>query len=148
MTNSQKMTKDRYISATARNVFSRMRKLLFHAMLATLGVSSLVIGVQKAGLAASSNVIFQPDSEFSTLSGESLRGIDNRNSAKDNLATLPETEPPTEREPIVLGRETEVSLVQVPESLLDLINRVDFNTGGSSLDSDQLVKIRYRMDLS
>lgn len=148
MLNSQKMTKDRYVSATARTVLSRMRKFLFHAMLATLGVSSLVTGVQKAGLAANSNVIFQPDSDFSTLSGESLRGIDNRNSAKDYLATFPETEPTTEREPIVLGRETEVSVVQVPESILDLINRVDFNTGGSSLDSDQLVKIRYRMDLS
>ena len=148
MTNSQKMTKDRYVSATGRNVLSRMRKLLFHAMLATLGVSSLVTGVQKAGLAANSNVIFQQDGDFSTLSGESLRGIDNRNSAKDYLATFPETEPTTEREPIVLGRETGVSVVQVPESILDLINRVDFNTGGSSLDSDQLVKIRYRMDLS
>lgn len=148
MTNNQKMTKDRYVSATARTVLSRMKKLLFHAMVATLGVSSLVTGVQKAGLAANSNVIFQPDGDFNTLSGESLRGIDNRNSAKDYLATFPETKPPTEREPIVLGRETEVSVVQVPEGILDLINRVDFNTGGSSLDSDQLVKIRYRMDLS
>jgi len=148
MTNSQKMTKDRYVSASARNVFSRMRKLMFHAMLATLGVSSLVTGVQKPGLAANSNVIFQSNGDFSTLSGESLRGIDNRNSAKDYLATFPDTRPQPEQEPIVLGRETEVSLVQVPASLLNLINRVDFNTGGSSLDSDQLVKIRYRMNLS
>jgi hypothetical protein len=121
---------------------------MFHAMLATLGVSSLVTGVQKPGLAANSNVIFQSNGDFSTLSGESLRGIDNRNSAKDYLATFPDTRPQPEQEPIVLGRETEVSLVQVPASLLDLINRVDFNTGGSSLDSDQLVKIRYRMNLS
>ncbi|HEY9600927.1 MAG TPA: hypothetical protein V6C85_04900 [Allocoleopsis sp.] len=148
MTNHQNMTKDRYASATVRTVFSRMRKLVFHAMLATLGVSSLVTGVQKAGLAANSNAIVQPDSDFSTLSGESLRGIVNRDSSKDYLAIVSETKPPTEREPIRLGHETEVSVVQVPATLLDLINRVDFNTGGSSLDSDQLVKIRYRMDLS
>jgi hypothetical protein len=146
MTKSQKMTNDRYVSSTVREVFSRMRKFLFRAMLATVGVGGLVTGLPEGVLAANSNVIFQPESDWGTLSGESLRGIENRNNVNDYIFS--ETKPPAEREPIVLNRETEVSVVQVPETLLDLINRVDVNTGGSSLDSDELVKIRYRMDLS
>jgi hypothetical protein len=144
MTFCPQITNDRCVESGASKVFSRMRKLLFRTILATLGVGGLVTGLPSAVLSANPTVLSQPESNFSTLSGESLRGIENRNNSKDYLTS--ETKPRTERKPILLSRNTKAPAVQIPPLILDVIKRVEVNTGGSSLDSDQVVKVRYRMD--
>lgn len=146
MTFCQKMPNDRCVESGGFKVLSHMRKLLFRGILATLGVGSLLTGLQSATLAANLTVLSESESAISTLSGESLRGIENRNNPKDNLTIFSETTPLAEREPILLGRNTQKSIVEVPTVILDLIKRVEVSTGGSSLDSDQRLKVRYRMD--
>lgn len=148
MTCCQKMINNRRVESGASNVLSRMRKLLFRAILATLGVGSLVTGLQEAVYGANLTVISQPESGLSTLSDESLLGLENRSYAKDYSTIFSETKPLTEWKPILLSQKTETAIVQVPTVLLDLIKSVEVNTGGSSLDSDELVNVRYRMDLS
>lgn len=142
----QKIPNDRYVESGAFQVLSRMRKFLFRGILATLGVGGLVTGLQSTVLAANLTVLSQSEAGISTLSGESLRGIENRNNSKDYSTISSEPKPITERKPIILSRNTERPVVQIPRELLDLIERIDVNTGGSSLDCDQLVKVQYRMD--
>ena len=148
MTFCQKISDNRRIESAQRNVFSGMRTLLFHAILATLGCCSLISGIQKAAYGANLSVLSPSESGLSRLSSESLLGLENRNSSEDYSTIFSETKPLTEWQPILLNQNTEVPLIQVPTVVLDLINSVEVNTGASSLDSDELVKVRYRMDLS
>lgn len=147
MTVCQKFPNDKRVESRGCKIFSQMRKLLLRAILATLGASSLVTGLQSTALAANLTVLSQLESGINTLSSESLRGVENRTNPKDYLKVLSETKPLNKREPILLSRDTEPSIVQIPTELLDLIKRVEINTGGSSLDSDEAFKARYRMDL-
>jgi hypothetical protein len=124
-----------------------MRKLLFRGILATLGVGSLVSGLPSTVLAANSTVLSQPESNFGTLSAESLRGLENRNNPKDYSTIFSETQPLTEKNSILLTHNPEATVVPIPAELLDLIKKVEVSTGGSSLDSEQVVNVRYRMDL-
>lgn len=139
-------TKDKHADSGAFQVLSYMRKLLFRGILATLGVGGLVTGLQSTVLAVNLTVLSQSQTGISTLSGESLRGIENRNNSKDYSAISAEPKPITEREPIILSRNTEKPVVQIPSELLELIERIEVDTGGSSLDCDQLVKVKYHMD--
>jgi hypothetical protein len=148
MTFCQKISDNRRIESAQRNVFSGMRTLLFHAILATLGCCSLISGIQKAAYGANLSVLSPSESGLSRLSSDSLLGLENRNSSEDYSTIFSETKPLTEWQPIFLNQNTEVPLIQVPTVVLDLINSVEVNTGASSLDSDELVKVRYRMDLS
>jgi len=144
----QKSSNDRRIESAQRNVVSGMKTLLFHAILATLGCCSLITGLQKAAYAANLTVLSPSESGLSTLSSESLLGLENRNSSEDYSTIFSETKPLREWQPIFLSQNTEVPLIQVPTVVLDLINSVEVNTGASSLDSDQLLKLRYRLNLS
>ncbi|HEY9835060.1 MAG TPA: hypothetical protein V6D26_31200 [Stenomitos sp.] len=125
-----------------------MRTLLFHALLATLGCCSLITGLPKSAYGANLTVLSPSENGLSTLSSESLLGLENRNSSEIDSTMFSEAKPLREWQPIVLSQNTEVSLIPVPTVVLDLINRVEVNTGASSLDSEQLFKVRYRMDLS
>jgi hypothetical protein len=146
MTICQKITHDRYGKSGAKQFLCRMKKFLFRGLLATLGVSSPIAGLQQAVYATNPAMLSQPESHFSTLSGESLRGIENRNNSKDYSTIFSETQPQSQRKPILLSDNTDTPVIQVPVALLDLIKKVEINTGGSSLDSEQLVKVQYRMD--
>jgi hypothetical protein len=137
-----------FIESGAFKVLSRMRKLLFRGILASLGVGSLVTGLPSTVLAANLSVLSQPQSGLNKLSSESLRGLENRNNSKDSPTIIDETKPLTDRDSILLSRHADVPVVRVPSELLDLIKKVEVNTGGSSLDSEELVKVRYRMDLT
>ncbi|MBD2127663.1 hypothetical protein NDI39_02970 [Microcoleus sp. ZQ-A2] len=148
MTFCQKISDNRRIESAQKNVFSGMKTLLFHAILATLGCCSLISGIQKAAYGANLSVLSPSESGLSRLSSDSLLGLENRNSSEDYSTIFSETKPLTEWQPIFLNQNTEVPLIQVPTVVLDLINSVEVNTGASSLDSDELVKVRYRMDLS
>ncbi len=146
MTLGLKITKDSCVEFRAVKVISRMRKLFCRGILALFGVGSLVTGISSAVYAANLTVLSQLESDFSTRSSESLIEIENRSHAKDYASIFSETKPITEWKPILLNPETQVSIVRIPTELLELINKVEVNTGGSSLDSDQLVKVRYRLD--
>jgi hypothetical protein len=148
MKSCPKVTNNRRVGCKARNVLPRMRMLLFRAILATLGVGSLVSGLQEAVYGANLTVLSQPESGLSTLSDESLLGLEHRSYAKDYSTILSDTKPATEWKPILLSHDTEAPVVQVPPILLDLMKKVEVNTGGSSLDSEELVNVRYRMNLS
>lgn len=148
MTFCQKISNHQRIESAPKNVFSGMRTLLFHALLATLGCCSLITGLPKSAYGANLTVLSPSENGLSTLSSESLLGLENRNSSEIDSTMFSEAKPLREWQPIVLSQNTEVSLIPVPTVVLDLINRVEVNTGASSLDSEQLFKVRYRMDLS
>lgn len=148
MTFYQKSNNYRRIEFAQRNVVSGMKTLLFHAILATLGCCSLITGLHKSAYAANLTILSPSESGLSTLSSESLLGLENRNSSEDYSTIFSETQPQREWQPIFLSQNTEVPLILVPTVVLDLINSVEVNTGASSLDSDQLLKLRYRMNLS
>jgi hypothetical protein len=144
----QQIINNRRVESGEENVLSCMKRLLCHAILATLGVSSLVTGLQQSAYGASLTVLSQPESGLSARSGESLRGVESRSYLNDYLSIFPETKSLTEEAPISVSHPTESPIVQVPTVILDLIKSVEVNTGGSSLNSDQLLEVRYRMDLS
>jgi hypothetical protein len=146
MTFRKSTTNDKYAESGALKVLSYMRKLLFRGILATLGVGGLVTGLQSTVLAANLTILSQSETGISTLSGESLRGIENRNNSKDYSTISSEPTSIIERKPILLSRNTERPVVQIPSEILDLIERIEVDTGGSSLDCDQLVKVQYHMD--
>ncbi len=146
MTFRQNTTNDKYADSGAFKVLYYMRKLLFRGILATLGVGGLVTGWQSTVLAANLTILSQSETGISTLSGESLRGIENRNNSKDYSTISSEPTSIIERKPILLSRNTERPVVQIPSEILDLIERIEVDTGGSSLDCDQLVKVQYHMD--
>ncbi len=146
MTFRQNTTNNKHADSGTLKVLSYMRKLLLRGILATLGVGGLVTGLQSTVLAANLNVLSQSEAGISTLSGESLRGIENRNNLKDYSTISSEPTSIIERKPILLSRNTERPVVQIPSEILDLIERIEVDTGGSSLDCDQLVKVQYHMD--
>ncbi len=148
MTFGKKIINNSGVQSGENSILSSMKKLLCHAVLAALGVSSLVTGLQQSAYGASLTVLSQPESGLSTRSHESLVGLESRSYLNDYLTLFPETKPLTEETPISLSHPTESPVVQVPTVILDLIKRVEVNTGGSSLNSDQLLEVRYRMDLS
>lgn len=129
MTFCQKISDNRRIESAQKNVFSGMKTLLFHAILATLGCCSLISGIQKAAYGANLSVLSPSESGLSRLSSDSLLGLENRNSSEDYSTIFSETKPLTEWQPIFLNQNTEVPLIQVPTVVLDLINSVEVNTG-------------------
>jgi hypothetical protein len=146
MTFRQNTTNNKHADSGTLKVLSYMRKLLLRGILATLGVGGLVTGLQSTVLAANLTILSESETAISTLSGESLRGIENRNNLKDYSTISSEPTSIIERKPILLSRNTERPVVQIPSEILDLIERIEVDTGGSSLDCDQLVKVQYHMD--
>lgn len=128
--------------------FLRIKTLIFRAILATFGIGSLVTGLPEAAYGANLTLLSPSESGLSALSNEPLIGIENRSYCKDYAKILSEAQHEIEWQPIFLNHQTEVSVIQIPSPLLDLIKTVEVSTGGSSLDSDQLVNVRYRMDLN
>jgi hypothetical protein len=127
--------------------FSRIRKVLWQGMIITLGISSFIAVLQKAAFAASSTVLSPTESGAVALPSESLRGI-NQENLKDYSNIVPEIKSIPTIKPILLSQNTKDSVIQISPQILDLIKRIDVNTGGSSLDSEELVKVRYRVDLT
>jgi hypothetical protein len=122
-----------------------MRKFWFRSLFATLGMSGLMIGLQETNLAANLSTFTESEHYLEMLSSDSLDGVESRNHSEDFSEIFTEAKPKSEWEPIALNRPVEVSIVQIPTEILDLIQKVEVATGGSSLDSDQLFKMRYRM---
>ena len=143
----QNITNNRFVETFGLKVFSGLRKILLRGMITTIGISSLMIGLEKASFAANSTVLSQSESGAIALSSESLGGIHQEN-LKDYSKIFSETNPLPPMKPIVLNQTTEKPVIYISPEILDLIKRIDVNTGGSSLDSEELVKVRYRVDLT
>lgn len=127
--------------------FWTIRKILWQGMIVTLGISSFIAVLQKATFAASSSVLSQSESGAIALSSESLGGI-NQGNSKDYSTIVSEAKSISLIKPILLSQNPKDSVIQIPPEILNLIKRIDVNTGGSSLDSEELVKVRYRVDLT
>ena len=127
--------------------FWSLRKVLWQGIIVTLGISSLIAVLPKASFAANSTVLSQTESGAIALSSESLRGI-NQENFKDYSNMVSGTKSIPTIKPILLSQNPRDSVIQISPEILDLIKRIDVNTGGSSLDSEELVKVRYRVDLT
>jgi hypothetical protein len=127
--------------------FSTIRKVVWQGMILTLGISSFIAVLQKAAFAASSTVLSQTESGAIALSSESLRGIEQED-LKDYSNIVSKTKSIPTIKPILLSQNPKGAVIQISPKILDLIKRIDVNTGGSSLDSEELVKVRYRVDLT
>jgi hypothetical protein len=147
MTVCQTSTRNRCVKS-GQKVFLRIKTLVFRVILATFGIGSLVTGLAEAAYGANLTLLSPSESGLSVLSNEPAIGIENRSYSKDYANILSEVQPQTEWQPIFLNHQTAVPVIQIPAPLLNLIKTVELSTGGSSLDSDQLVNVRYRMDLN
>lgn len=118
---------------------------MFRGILATLGVGAVITG-------SSSRVLAHPiafselETDFCTPSAKSLRDIENRNLSKDYPILISKNLPIPETEPILLRDKRKTPVVRVPAKISNLIKRVEVSTGGSSLDSEQMVRVRLRLD--
>ena len=87
-----------------------------------------------------------PQKRLSTLSGESLDRIENRNLAKDFTSLFSTTSVVSESMPIFLPRMTTMPTIQIPTILEELSKKIEVDAGDSSLDSDQILKVRYHLN--
>jgi hypothetical protein len=117
---------------------------MFRGILATLGVGAVVTGSSSTVL-ANPTVPAQPESSFDTLSAESLRDVENRNLSKDYLTLSAKSLPTPETSPISLSDKRNAPVIPIPAEILELVQRVEVSTGGSSLDSDQLVRLQFSL---
>lgn len=142
---------------------------MFRGIIAALFAGALVAGLTST-VYAKPRVQSQPEGGFTTLSGASLRGLENRNVSQDFPTFLPESsENPSlpEPAPILLGDRSEP--VTQPQSItvfgekIELGSRraspnsgnqapshvemrnVEVSAGASSTDAEQLVKVQYQL---
>jgi hypothetical protein len=105
------------------------------------------------------------EENFTTLSGESLRGLENRSASENSPAllrednsdaetgaiSLPENESDSEAPEITLfgntiklsSEDSPQNADNVPSTHLELSD-LEFSTGGSSVDGEQLMRVQYR----
>jgi hypothetical protein len=142
---------------------------MFRGIIATFVAGAVVTGLTSTAY-AKPRVQSQPAKGFTTRSGASLRGLENRSVSHDfptflpdtsEAASIPEpapillpnrTEPATQPQSItVFGEKIELgsqkssqnSRNQVPSHVG--VRNVEVSTGASSTDSEQLVKVQYRL---
>lgn len=89
-----------------------------------------------------------PERGFSTLSGETLYGIESRNLAKDSPSSFSKTSPISETSLIFVPEKSSAPVIQVPAALEQLSKKIEVNAGESSVDSDQIVKVQYHLNLT
>jgi hypothetical protein len=139
---------------------------MFRGMIVTLFAGAVVTGLTSITY-AKPVVQSQAQSSFSTRSGESLRGLESRNVSED-YTVFSETTLINEASPIslpdensesarpapaisVFGNRIELpgdrssrnSESQAPRQLR--LNDVGVSAGGSSIDSDQILKLQYQL---
>lgn len=145
---------------------------MFRGIIATLVAGAVVTGLTSTAY-AKPRVQSQPAKGFTTRSGASLRGLENRSVSRDFPTFLPDTaeaasipqpapillrdrtepapQPPSITvfgEKIDLGNQksSQNSRNQVPSHVG--VRNVEVSAGASSTDSEQLVKVQYRLPSS
>ena len=118
---------------------------MFRGIVATLGVGAVITG-SSSKVSAQPVAFLEPDSNCCTPSAQSLREIENRNISKDYSLLIAKNLPVPETEIISLRDKRNDSVVQLPGEISNLMKRVEVSTGGSSLDSEQRVRVRLHLD--
>lgn len=109
-------------------------------------ITALVAGTIVTSL--TSTVYAQSDANYNTRSGESLQGLQNRSISNDFPATFSgNSRTSGNSETLRLEENNNNSGPQItsPIRLPDFVNQLDVSTGGSSLNSDEVFRLRYRV---
>lgn len=140
---------------------------MLRAIIAALVTGAVVTGLSST-VYAQSITRSQSANGFTTLSGESLRRIENRNFSKD-FSLLSETSPTSQLETISLPNENSAPTIKIPSlsvfgkkveidsgnslsgsktpvsTQLVWSNKLEVSTGGSPVDSERLVRVQYQL---
>ncbi len=126
---------------------TRGSKLLFPGIQPITKIGNLVclvIGVGAIFTGLTSTVSASP---IVRISGQSLQKLESQNLSKDYSSILWSIQPISSTKPLVLNQNNTVSpIIQIPKEILELIKKVEINTGGSSLDDEQVLKVQYHMN--
>lgn len=109
-------------------------------------ITALVAGTILTSL--TSTVYAQSNANYNTRSGESLQGLQNRSISKDFPATFSgNSRNSGNAETLILEENNNNSgpKIKSPITLPAFVNQLDVSTGGSSLNSDEVFRLRYRV---
>lgn len=109
-------------------------------------ITALVAGTIVTSL--TSTVYAQSDANYNTRSGESLQGLQNRSISKDYPTTFSgNSQNYVNSETLILEENNNNSgpKIKSPIRLPEFVNQLDVSTGGSSLNSDEVFRLRYRV---
>jgi len=112
-------------------------------------ITALVAGTIVTSL--TSTVYAQSDVNYNTRSGESLQGLQNRSISKDYPATFSGTSRTFRNsETLTLEENNNNSGPQIksPMRLPEFVNQLDVSTGASSINSDEVFRLRYRVPIT
>lgn len=110
-------------------------------------ITAIVAGTIVTSL--TSTVYAQSDVNYNTRSGESLQGLQNRSINKDFPTTFSGNSRTSGNAETLTLEENNNSKPQFksPIRLPAFVNQLDFSTGGSSLNSDERFRLRYRVPI-
>lgn len=109
-------------------------------------ITALVAGTIVTSL--NSTVYAQSNTNYNTRSGDSLQGLQNRSISKDFPTTFSgNSGTSVNSETLLLDQNNNNSgpKIKSPIRLPEFVNQLDVSTGGSSLNSDEVFRLRYRV---
>jgi hypothetical protein len=106
-------------------------------------ILSLFAGTLVTGLASTASA--QQANGYTTLSGESLRGLDGKNVSEDFRPPAVSGTSSTSTIPSMSAREKKPESDSNTRKPLPYTDQFDVSTGGSSLNSEEVFKVRYRL---
>lgn len=109
-------------------------------------ITALIAGTIVTSL--TSTVYAQSEVNYNTRSGESLQGLQNRSVSKDFPTTFSGTSRTSgNSETLILEENNNNSgpKIKSPIRLPEFVNQLDVSTGASSLNSDEVFRLRYRV---
>lgn len=108
-------------------------------------ITALVAGTILTSL--TSTAYAQSEANYNTRSGESLQGLQNRSISKDFPTTFSGNSRTSGNAETLLLEENNNSgfKFKSPITLPAFVNQLDVSTGGSSLNSDEVFRLRYRV---
>ena len=109
-------------------------------------ITALVAGTILTSL--TSTAYAQSEANYNPRSGESLQGLQNRSISKDFLTTFSGNSRTSGNAETLLLEENNNNSgfkFKSPITLPAFVNQLDVSTGGSSLNSDEVFRLRYRV---
>jgi hypothetical protein len=108
-------------------------------------ITTLIAGTIVTSL--TSTVYAQSEVNYNTRSGESLQGLQNRSVSKDFPATFSgNSQYSGNAETLLLENNNNSGpKIKSPIRLPEFVNQLDVSTGASSLNSDEVFRLRYRV---